>query len=159
MSACPTCLLAVERCAACGEALDAAGCVGLWLAASHTRNKLYATRQHRHYHPDCAPRAGAQSGARPVGDVCPRCGGPKTAKARQCIGCRHAEQRGMAGPSKAGGSCAGLPLVTDRCDVCRRRLPVAELAYRTQPPRRSGGTETLLAGHGACLDRKAGGDA
>ena len=129
MTPCPTCLLAVERCAACGEPLDAAW-VGVWHMTVRNKQGTWGTRQHRHYHPGCAPpqAAGQQPPAR----------APAPPRAQP------------------GGSAGSAGPTTDACDVCHKRLPVAELAYRTLPPRRSGGREILLVGHRACLDRRAG---
>ena len=75
-----------------------------------------------------------------------------TDHARQCQRCRRADEAAGRAPQRP----VGAGPASDRCDVCPKRLPVAELAYRTLPPRRSGGTEALLVGHRACLDRRDG---
>ena len=97
--------------------------------------------------------------------ACPGCGGLKTDGAKLCTGCRAAEWAGRVRRGASGARPArlvGSPSQqyahpsSDTCDVCDQRLPVAELAYRTVQPRRSGGTETLIVGHRACLERQAG---
>ena len=127
MTTCPTCLRTLSVCDACGEPLAAAS-VGVWRRPRLSRQGSLVTRQHRHYHPPCAP-AEEPARERPAPPPRPN---PQPAPA-------------FSGP------------LYDRCDVCHQRLPVAELAYRTVPPRRTGGTETCLVGHQACLDRTSPG--